>query len=319
MDSPISPVPVDRLEIYVLVDNYVDGGLPVSAGVKRYELGRDGKLPINSFLAEHALCLVITAKVGTKSHRLILDAGCSTAALPHNLEFGDVNLDDVEDVVISHGHEDHMGALPQLLARMPRSTKVHAHPAAFHSPRFYRADSGELLLQPRFQRSWITEAGAKLIETPGPTLAGEEVFLITGEIPRSNNFEKALPGSLMEVDGELVPDKIIDDQAVIVALKGHGIVVLTGCAHAGVINTTDFARKLTGIDRVYAVIGGYHLSGEPFRDALRPTLDALREFDPRVLVPMHCTGVEAKSLLQQEMPDRAQVSGVGTTFILPLP
>jgi 7,8-dihydropterin-6-yl-methyl-4-(beta-D-ribofuranosyl)aminobenzene 5'-phosphate synthase len=88
---------------------------------------------------------------------------------------------------------------------------------------------------------------------------------------------------------------------------------------AKVGNESDFARKLTGNDRVYAVIGGYHLSGEPFRDALRPTLDALREFGPQVLVPMHCTGVEAKSLLQQEMPDRAQVSGVGTTFILPLP
>ena len=121
----------------------------------------------------------------------------------------------------------------------------------------------------------------------------------------------------MEVDGQLVPDEVSDDQAVIVVLKDHGIVVLTGCAHAGIINTIDFARNLTGVDRVYAVIGGLHLSGEPFRDALRPTVDALKELDPQVLVPMHCTGIEAKSLLQREMPDRAKVSGVGTTFILP--
>ncbi len=319
MDSSITPVPVDHLEIYVLVDNYVDGGLPASPGVKRYELGRDGKLPLDSYLAEHALCLIVSVKVGNKSHRLILDAGCSTEALPHNLKFGDVNLDDVQDVVISHGHEDHMGALPQLLARMPVPTKVYAHPVAFHSPRFYLTDSDELLQEPKFERDRITKAGAKLIETPGPTLAGEGVFLITGEIPRGNDFEKALPGSLMEVDGQLVPDHIIDDQAVIVVLKGRGIVVLTGCAHAGIINTIDFARKLTGIDRVYAVIGGFHLSGEPFRDALRPTLNSLRELDPQLLVPMHCTGIEAKSLLQLELPERTKVSGVGTTFILPLP
>lgn len=318
MDSTISPVHVDHVEIYVLVDNYVDGGLTESAGVRRYSLGHDGKLPINSFLAEHAISLIVTASVGNKSHRLILDAGCSPEALPHNLEFGEVNLNDVNDVVISHGHEDHMGALPQLLARMPNPAKVYAHPVAFHSPRFYLADSGDLLLEPKFEREWITSAGGELIETPGPTLAGEGTFVITGEIPRTNDFEKALPGSLMEVDGQLVPDSIIDDQAVVVVLKNHGLVVITGCAHAGVINTVNYARKLTGIDRVYAVIGGFHLSGQPFRHALEPTLDALRMFDPQVLVPMHCTGIEAKSLLYREMPDRIKISGVGTTFSLPL-
>ena len=141
MDSTISPVHVDHVEIYVLVDNYVDGGLAESTGVRRYSLGHDGKLPINSFLAEHAISLIVTASVGNKSHRLILDAGCSPEALPHNLEFGEVNLNDVNDVVISHGHEDHMGALPQLLARMPNPAKVYAHPVAFNSPRFYLADS----------------------------------------------------------------------------------------------------------------------------------------------------------------------------------
>ena len=201
---------------------------------------------------------------------------------------------------------------------MPNSAKVYAHPVAFHSPRFYLADSGELLKEPTFEREWITSANAELIETPGPTLIGEDLFLITGEIPRKTDFEKALPGSLMEVDGKLVPDNIDDDQAVIVVLKNHGLVVLTGCAHAGVVNTVYYAQQLTGINRVYAVIGGFHLSGEPFHHALEPTLDALRMFDPTVLVPMHCTGIEAKSLLYREMPDRIKVSGVGTTFSLPL-
>jgi len=318
MDLPISPVPVDGLEIYVLIDNYVDGGLPVSDGVKRYALGHEGKLPINSFLAEHAISLIITAYIGDKSHRIILDAGCSPEALPHNLDFGNVDLNSVSDVVISHGHEDHMGALPQLLSKMPNSAKVYAHPVAFHYPRFYLADSGELLKEPKFEREWISSANAELIETPGPTLIGENLFLITGEIPRKTNFEKALPGSLMEVDGKLVPDQIDDDQAVVVVLKNHGLVVLTGCAHAGVINTVDYAMRLTGIDRVYAVIGGFHLSGEPFHQALEPTLSALKMIDATVLVPMHCTGIEAKSLFYSKMPDRIKVSGVGTTFHFPL-
>ena len=97
-----------------------------------------------------------------------------------------------------------------------------------------------------------------------------------------------------------------------------GPYVITGCAHAGIINTVDYARRLTGIDRVYAVMGGFHLSGEPFQEALEPTLDALQKIDPKVIVPMHCTGIEAKSLLYGKIPDRIKVSGVGTTFHFPL-
>jgi len=318
LDPSISPTPVDRVEIYILVDNYVDGGLPASSGVRRYSLGHDGNLPINSFLAEHAISLIITAFVDGKSHRIILDAGCSPEALPHNIDFGNVDLNGITDVVISHGHEDHMGALPQLLSRIPNSAKVYAHPTAFFSPRFYLADAGDLLREPVFEKEWITSARAELVETPGPTVIGDGLFLITGEIPRKNNFERALPGSLMEVDGHLVPDNILDDQAVIILLKEHGLMVLTGCAHAGVINTVDYARQLTGIDRVYAVMGGFHLSGEPFQGALEPTLKALRKIDPKVLVPMHCTGIEAKSMFYSKMPDRVKVSGVGTTFNFPL-
>ncbi len=211
------------------------------------------------------------------------------------------------------------GPLPQLLARMPRATKVYAHPCAFHTPRYYLAGYGELLLEPEFSKDWILEAGAELIETPVPTHMGNGAFLITGKIPRITEFEKALPGSLMEVDGKLVPDHIHDDQAIIAVLKDCGLVVLTGCAHAGVINTIKYACMLTGIDRVYAVIGGFHLSGEPFRNALGPTLDALKAIDPQVLVPMHCTGIEAKSLFYRKLPNRVKIRGVGTTISLPLP
>jgi len=106
MVTPISPVSVDHLEIYVLVDNYVDGGLSESAGVTRYRLGRDGKLPVNSFLAEHAICLILTAVVESKCHRLILDAGCSPVALPHNLEFEEVNVSAIFRFWVNHNMWD---------------------------------------------------------------------------------------------------------------------------------------------------------------------------------------------------------------------
>jgi len=313
-----TPVAVDRLEIYVVIDNYIDDALPESPGVRRHRLGRNGKLPINSFLAEHALCLLLTATIGSRRIQLVLDAACSPEALPHNLAFGQVDLSGAGEVVISHGHEDHMGALPQLLREMSCPARVYAHPTSFYTPRYYRTDDGELRLEPAFERDWITSAGAELIETAGPTFAGEGVFLITGEIPRKSGFERALPGSVMEVDGRLVPDPIADDQAVVVFVRDHGLVVLTGCAHAGVINTVHYARQLTGCDEVHAVVGGFHLAGDPFRPALQPTVDALTEISPRLLIPMHCTGVEAKDLIHRRFPGRTVVSGVGSTFVLPV-
>ncbi len=311
-------IEVDSLDIYVLVDNYVDGGLPGGPGVRRYKLGYDGKLPINSFLAEHALSLILTATTGTDQRRIILDAACCPLALPHNLTFGEIDLNGLESVVISHGHEDHMGALPQLLEKMDRPVRVYAHPVAFHVPRYYRTDEGEMLLEPKFEREWVTSAGGEVIETPGPTLIEDGSFLITGEIPRKTDFEKALPGSLMEVHGQLVPDVILDDQAVVVALKGHGLVVVTGCAHAGVVNTLRYAQDVTGIETIYAVIGGFHLSGDPFQSARQPTVNALRKLDPKTIIPMHCTGAEAKKMIENAFPEQTLISGVGTTFSLPI-
>jgi len=312
------PLNLDHLEIYVIVDNYIDDSLLWSPGVKRYTLGKNGKLPINSFLAEHALSLLITAVYGSKTYQLVLDAACTKEVLPHNIKFAEIDLSKVETVVISHGHEDHMGALPELLKLTHKNTKVYAHPASFHTPRYYRTDSGELLLEPAFEKKWITIANARLIETPDPLLICENTFLITGEIPRKTEFENALPGSLMESNGKLIPDIITDDQAIICIIKDKGLVIISGCAHAGIINTIDYARKLTGIESVYAVIGGFHLGGEPFQQAIQPTIDALKSINPQFIVPMHCTGIEAKEMIRNQFPNQSAVSGVGSTFQLPI-
>lgn len=312
------PQSLDHLEIYVIVDNYIDDSLLWSPGVKRYTLGKDGKLPINSFLAEHALSLLITASSGSKTYQLVLDAACTKEVLPHNIKFAEIDLSKIENVVISHGHEDHMGALPELLKLTGENTKVYAHPASFHTPRYYRTDAGELLLEPAFKKEWITSANARLIETPNPLLICKNTFLITGEIPRRTKFENALPGSLMELNGKLVPDIIADDQAIILVIKDKGLVIISGCAHAGIINTIDYAQRLTGIESVYAVIGGFHLGGEPFRKALQPTIDALKNIDPQFIVPMHCTGIEAKEMIRSQFPGRSAVSGVGSTFQFPI-
>jgi len=312
------PHSLDHIEIYVIVDNYIDDSLLCSPGVKRYTLGKNGKLPINSYLAEHALSLLITAVSGSKTYQMVLDAACTKEVLPHNIKFAGIDLSMVEHIVISHGHEDHMGSLPELLKLTAHNTKVYAHPASFHTPRYYRTDAGELLLEPAFEKKWITSANAQLIETPDPVLICKKNFLITGEIPRATKFENALPGSLKESSGKLIPDSIVDDQAIICIIKNKGLVIVSGCAHAGIINTIDYARKLTGVESVYAVIGGFHLGGDFFQHAVQPTIEALKEINPQFIVPMHCTGIEAKEMIRKQFPGQSAVSGVGSTFQLPI-
>jgi len=308
---------VDELEILVVVDNYADTLLPSSPGVERHPVGEDGRLPADTLLAEHGLCLLLKAQSGDRSRLVLLDAGYSPMATPRNLEQLGEDLSEVSALVISHGHEDHVGAAVSLLERLRQPTLV-LHPEAFHVPRYWGADDGTLYQVPvLLEREEMTRRGVQIVESRGPTLLGDGLFLVTGEIPRESSFEHGLPGSVKRVDGELVPDPVVDDQAIVVDVRGHGLVVISGCAHAGIVNSVRYARTLTEMRPVYAVLGGFHLSGEPFRAAIEPTIAALRDEAPSRVVPMHCTGVDAISRMRTVFGDLFSVSAVGTRFSFP--
>ena len=126
---------------------------------------------------------------------------------------------------------------------------------------------------------------------------------MTGEIDRTTEFERGLAVQQAFRDGEWQPDPFIhDDQALVADVRGKGLVVITGCCHAGLINTVRHARKLTGVDRVFAVVGGFHLGTPVFEPVIPPTVEALAEFDPRVVAPTHCTGWRAIHALAAAFP-----------------
>ncbi len=126
--------------------------------------------------------------------------------------------------------------------------------------------------------------------------------LVTGQIPRTTPFEKGSPAQVAWIDGKWQPDPWIhDDQAIVLNVKNKGLVVLTGCGHAGVVNTLKCARELTGVDQIHAVIGGFHLTGPTFESIIAPTIQALQQFSPRVIVPQHCTGWKATHLIAQRI------------------
>jgi 7,8-dihydropterin-6-yl-methyl-4-(beta-D-ribofuranosyl)aminobenzene 5'-phosphate synthase len=146
------------------------------------------------------------------------------------------------------------------------------------------------------------------------------LIAITGEIPRETSFEKGFPFQYAEDpdnENKLVPDPLIkDDQAIVVNVSDKGLVILTGCGHAGVINTINYAKKITGINKIHAILGGFHLpaDGGIYEAAIEPTLKELQRAHPEYLVPCHCTGWKATSRIIETMPEKFIQSTVGTTF-----
>lgn len=140
--------------------------------------------------------------------------------------------------------------------------------------------------------------------------------MVTGEVERVTPFEKGLPNAVLERDGKIEKDPIVDDQALVIHLKGKGLVVIAGCSHAGIINTILYAQNLTGTERVHTILGGFHLSGPYFEKIIEQTIGELKRINPEVLVPMHCTGWKAIQRMSQEFPDAFVLNSVGSMITL---
>ena len=157
-----------------------------------------------------------------------------------------------------------------------------------------------------------------MIERREPSLLADSCLLITGEIDRTTEFEHGMPPSHQAWTGEgwLADPMVTDDQAAVVHLRGRGLVVLTGCGHAGAINILRHARRLTGVDQVHALIGGLHLGGTAFEPIISPTIAASRLCAAAMMSAGHCTGWRAQNALAAALPDAWVPGSSGTTHHL---
>jgi 7,8-dihydropterin-6-yl-methyl-4-(beta-D-ribofuranosyl)aminobenzene 5'-phosphate synthase len=168
---------------------------------------------------------------------------------------------------------------------------------------------------PSTSRSALEGAGFEIVEERQPSFLLDGSVLITGEVDRTTEFESGFKGHEAFRDGDWQADPLIlDDQALVVRLRDRGLVILSGCGHAGIVNTVRYAQKLTGEQRVAAVIGGFHLSGPMFEPIIGPTVSAFDELEPALLMPAHCTGWKAVHQLAARFPDAFVQSAVGTTI-----
>jgi 7,8-dihydropterin-6-yl-methyl-4-(beta-D-ribofuranosyl)aminobenzene 5'-phosphate synthase len=126
-----------------------------------------------------------------------------------------------------------------------------------------------------------------------------------------------MPNACLERDGKIELDPILDDQGIVIHVKGKGLVVVSGCAHAGIINTIYHAQNISKVNRVYAILGGFHLSGPLFEPIIGRTIEELKKIGPEIIVPMHCTGWMAINEFAKEMPAQFVLNSVGTKFVFP--
>jgi len=315
--ATVSLQEVDRVEVLTLMDNYVDVLLPNTEVVYRPPLAKDGRIPADTLVAEHGLSLLITLYRDDKTHTILFDTGYSGIGVLHNMGLLEIDPAKIEALVISHGHMDHTGTLYPLLDRIPGIIPLVVHPDAFLAPRYFALDDGRKLLFPEtLTKSELEKRNVQVMESRGPTLIAGDTALVTGEVERTTAYEKGLPNALLERNGVVEKDPILDDQAIAVNLKGKGLVIISGCAHAGIINTVLYAMKLTGVPGVQAVLGGFHLSGAFFEPIIEDTINDLKKLAPGVLVPMHCTGWKAINRFAQEFPEAFILNSVGSRFTI---
>ncbi len=307
---------VDEVKVKIVVDNSLDLLMAGTETACRFPLGRDSfvsQLPI----AEHGFSALIQVKSGEKSGTVLFDAGLTSKTLLNNIDALNIDVKTIQAIVLSHGHADHTLGLPGLVGRLgKRSLPLVLHPDACLARRIVLPNGDEIGL-PAPKLTDYRQENIEIIEETGPSMLVDDMVLIAGEVARTTSFEKGFPGHQALREGRWGPDPlIIDDQCAIMNVRGKGLVILTGCGHSGIINTIRHAQALTGVQSVYAVIGGFHLTGALFAPIIPATVSALKEINPRYLVPGHCTGWSAIHQIAQAMPEAFIPNSVGTTLVL---
>ncbi|MBI3948834.1 MAG: MBL fold metallo-hydrolase [Acidobacteria bacterium] len=307
---------VDRVEITTILDNTVDVLLPSTDTAKRFRLQTDG-FEREALLAEHGFAALVTVSLGNSSESLLFDAGLSRKGLIHNMDVMEIKPKELHTIVLSHGHADHTQGLIGLVDRLgARKLPLLLHPDAFLQRKVVFPDGHEINIPPPDRRI-LSQDGIEFIEERGPSYLLGGWVLVTGQIHRSTEFEKGLPNHYAWLEDQWQADPFIhDDQAVVIHVREKGLVILTGCGHAGATNTIRHAQELTGVKKVHAVIGGFHLSGALFESIIPPTIAALKEVGPELIIPAHCTGWKATHAIARELPEAFVQNSVGTRFVI---
>ena len=304
---------VEKVEILTLQDNYIEmTAMDNNAVVTRAMPLKDGEIKA-SILAEHGFSALVKTTVEGKTHTLLFDFGFSENGAAQNVKTLGVDLKEVEAVALSHGHSDHTGGMKRMAELIGRTNiPFVVHPAAFQLPRYLKFSEEFKINFPKLTREMVQQAGFSLIETEKSYPMLDDTILFLGGIPHTTDFEKGWPLPHFQKDGKEQWDAIEDDTSVVMNLQDKGLVILSGCAHAGIVNTIQYATKVTGVDKIHAVMGGFHLSGPFFEPIIDRTTQELQKLNPAYVIPTHCTGRKAIMEMEKQMPQQFILNMAGT-------
>jgi 7,8-dihydropterin-6-yl-methyl-4-(beta-D-ribofuranosyl)aminobenzene 5'-phosphate synthase len=322
MNEPVKIKEIDGLEIVSLVDNSVDF-LSTVAYKQVKPFGQWAKerhcqewlITHTQFpLAEHGFSMLLRVFNEEKSECVLFDTGGSPEAVVENAKRMGINLSEVGYVVLSHGHYDHFGGLRSVVKAIGKTSL----PIIIHEDMFRTRGTAYSDGTIRKYTNFPTETEinlAHVIRTKQPSLVADGMVCVTGEIPRKTSFERGLDRHMFYDDNSWQPDPLIlDDRAIVVKVKGKGLVIISGCAHAGIINTISYAQHITGVENVYAIFGGFHLAGKAFEERIAPSIKGIVRINPKLIVPSHCTGWRAMCAIAQALPEAFVWNSVGNLY-----
>lgn len=296
--------PVDRVEVTIVVDNFLDVLMAGEEGVVRYQARDLGAT--EQLVAEHGFSALVTVERDGDRESVLYDAGLTPHAVARNLDVLQIPLSDLRAIVISHGHADHHGGLEGLRRRSGRARlPLVIHPEAWRERRVVFPTGGALRLPPPSRHDLEAE-GLEVVEERAQSLLVDGTLLVSGQVDRVSEFELGAPTHEAREGNGWRPDPMIwDDQALIVDVRHQGLVVVSGCSHAGAVNVLHHAQRHTGRSEVAGFVGGLHLSGRLYEPRIEPTVDAFRRAAVGRVLPAHCSGWKAVHAFAHTMPRRS--------------
>jgi 7,8-dihydropterin-6-yl-methyl-4-(beta-D-ribofuranosyl)aminobenzene 5'-phosphate synthase len=246
--------------------------------------------------------------------RIAFDFGPSDTALTHNFRVLGLDAGAIDVLALSHGHWDHWGGLGGFLRTYRRAMKRNLtfYGGEDHFLTRWNQRGGDRVCMGRLHRDEIERYDIRVESVRAPLLVADGV-LLSGEMHEQEPFEPIPDNLRVERDGAIVPDSFIGEQTLIAEVKGKGLVVVTSCSHRGIVGICRHAARITGVPKVHAVIGGFHLSGLKEERVTR-VVDAFRDLEVDWVVPQHCTGLEAMATMLHRLPAEMVPSSVGSVF-----
>ncbi|MEK7438856.1 MAG: MBL fold metallo-hydrolase [Pseudomonadota bacterium] len=331
-----TPPEVERLSVQVVTDSYHHLFLPSGAfgEVAVQHWARPAtSAPPRTLQNEWGLALHLQSARGAETRQVLVDFGFTGDTLNNNLELLGIDAAKLDAMLLSHGHYDHFGGMVGFLAAHREKIRPGLPFYLGGEECFCSRETGPADAPSNFgtlDRRAIAEAGLQVLFAERPSLLADHGFT-TGYIPLAS-FEKPAQPSRMKVglapDGagcapaglpagkrelSLVTDDFQHEHAACYNVKGKGLVVMTSCGHRGIVNSVHGAIKVSGISKVHAILGGFHLMPMS-QEYVHSTVAALKEFDPDYLIPMHCTGTPFYEAAKQELPGRVLLSSTGSRY-----